>query len=70
MEDSEDEETSKNKEILFMRIETQTLDDESYVGGEMDLEAKIISALEEIEKCRRRNKYLKEKLSKYKEEHK
>ena len=33
----------------------------------MDLEAELISALEEIEKCRRRNKYLKEQLSKYKE---
>ena len=36
----------------------------------MDLEAKIISSLEEIENCRRRNKYLKEQFSKHKEEHK
>ena len=36
----------------------------------MDLEVELISALEEIEKCRRRNKYLKEQLSKYKEEKK
>ena len=70
MEDNEDEEISENEEILFMGIKTQTSDDESNVEGEVDLEDALISALEEIEKCRRRNKYLKEKLSKYKEEHK
>ena len=36
----------------------------------MYLEDELISSLEEIEKCRRRNKYLKEQLSKYKEENK
>ena len=38
--------------------------------GEVDLEVELISALEELEKCRIRNKSLKEQLSKYKEEHK
>ena len=70
MEDSEDEEINENEEIIFMGIETQTLDDELDVEGEVDLEAELISALEEIEKCRRRNKYLKEKLSKCQEEKK
>ena len=60
MEDNEDEEISGNGEIIFMGIETQTSDDELDVEGEVDLQTKLISALEEIEKCRRRNKYLKE----------
>ena len=59
MEESEDEEISENEEILFMGIKTQTSDDESNVEGEVDLEAELISSLEEIIKCRR-NKYLKE----------
>ena len=70
MEESEDEEISENEEILFMGIETQTSNYELNVKGQVDLEDELISALEEIEKCRRRNKYLKEQLSKYKEEHK
>ena len=53
-----------------MGIETQDPDDESYEEGEVDLEAELIVSLEELEKCRRRNKYLKEQLSKYKEEQK
>ena len=53
-----------------MGIETQTSNDVSDVEGEVDLEAELISALEEIEKCRRMKKYLKEQLSKYKEEQK
>ena len=66
MEDSEDEDISENEEILFLGIETQTSDDESNVEGEVDLQAELISSLQDIEKCRRRNKYLKEQLSKYK----
>ena len=66
-EDIEDEEISEDEEILFMGIETQTLDDELDVEGEVELEDELISDLEEIEKFRRRNKYLKEQLSKYKE---
>ena len=31
-----------------MGIENQTLDDESHVEGEVDLEVELISALEEI----------------------
>ena len=70
MEDTEYEEIGENEEIISRGIETQTWNDESDVEGEVDLEAKLISSLEEIEKCRRRNKYLKEQLSKYKEERK
>ena len=66
MEDNEYEEISENEEILFMGIETQTSYDESDVEIEVDLEDELISDLEEIEKYRRRNKYLKEQLSKYK----
>ena len=62
MEDREDEEISENEEIIFMGIETQTSDDESDVEGELDREGELISSLWEIEKCRRRNKYLKEQL--------
>ena len=61
-EDNEDE------EILFMG--TINLDDESDKEGEADLQDEIINALEELEKGRRRNKYLKEKLSKCQEEKK
>ena len=50
-----------------MGIETQTSNDESDVEVEVDLEVELINALEEIEKCRRRNKSLKQQLSKYKE---
>ena len=70
MKDNEKEEISENEEIIFMGIETQTLDDELDVEGEVDLEAELIISLEEIEKCTRRNKYLKEQLSKYKKEEK
>ena len=68
MEDNEDEEICEDEEILFMGIETQTSNYELNVKGEVDLEDKLISALEEIVKCRRKNKSLKEQLSKYKEE--
>ena len=47
-----------------MVIETKASDDESDVEGEVDLEVELISALEEIEKCRRMRKSLKEQLSK------
>ena len=65
-EDSDDK--SKYVEILFMGIDTQTQNGESYEESEVDLEAQYIVVVDEIEKCRRRNKVLKEKLSKYQEE--
>ena len=48
MEDGEDEEN------LFMK--TITLEDDSDVEGVVDLKVELISALEEIEKCRKNNK--------------
>ena len=39
-----------------MGIETQAQDGESDEEGEVDLKAELISALEELEKCRRKNK--------------
>ena len=53
-----------------MGIETQTSDNELDVEGEVYLEDELISSLEEIEKRRIRNKYLKEQLSICKEKQK
>ena len=55
-EDNEDEEISEDEEILFMGTVTQ--EDDSNVEGEVYLKAELIFALEELEKGRRRNKYL------------
>ena len=52
MEYSEDEETK----ILFMGVDTQAQNGESDEEGEVDLKDELISALEELEKCRRKNK--------------
>ena len=66
MEDSEDEDTSGDEEtkILFMGIETQ--DGESDEEGEVDLKAELISALEELEKCRKKNKQSNQIISDFK----
>ena len=53
---------SEDEEILF--IGTTNSDEESKV----DIEARYMVAVHEIERCRKRNKVLKEKLSKYQEE--
>ena len=55
-------EESEDNEILFLGI--TNLDKESKV----DIEAKYMTVVDEIERCRKRNKVLKEKLSKYQEE--
>jgi hypothetical protein len=69
---TEDDDT----EVLFVGIETQTdtTVDNNYgneenpkVEGEFDLEGELISALEELRRCRRKNKLLKEQLLDYKE---
>ena len=52
MEDSEDQET----EILFMAIDTQESNGDSSEEGEVDLRDELGSALEELEKCRIKNK--------------
>ena len=61
-EESEDEEMSEYNEILFLG--TTKLDEESKV----DIETEYMAVVDEIERCRKRNKVLKEKLSKYQEE--
>ena len=53
---------SEDNEILFLG--TSNLDEES----EVDIEAEYMVAVDEIKRCRKRNKVLKEKLSKYQEE--
>ena len=58
MEDSEDEDTSEDEEtkIIFTGVDSQAQNSESDEEGEVDLKAEVISALEELEKCRRKNK--------------
>lgn len=51
-------------------IETQALEDESNVEGEVDLKAELISSLEELRKSKKKNKQLRPQLSKYEEEQK
>ena len=53
---------SEDNEIMFLG--TTNSDEES----EVDIEAEYMAVVDEIERCRKRNKVLKEKLSKYKEE--
>ena len=48
-----------------MGIHTQTQNGESYEESEVDLEARYMVIVDEIEKCRRKNKVLKEKMSNY-----
>ena len=58
MEDSEEEDTSGDEktQILFMGVDTQAHNGESDEEGEVDLKSELISAIEELEKCRRKNK--------------
>ena len=58
MEDSEDEDTSRDEEtkIIFMGIDTQAQNGESDEEGIVDLKDELISTLEELEKCRRKNR--------------
>ena len=53
---------SEDNEIMFLG--TTNSDEES----EVDIEAQYMVVVDEIERCRKRNKVLKEKLSKYQEE--
>ena len=58
MEDSEDADTSEDDEtkILFMGLDTQASNSDSDVEGEVELRVELVSALEELEKCRKKNK--------------
>ena len=61
-EESEDEDMSEDNEIMFLG--TTNSDEES----EVDIEAEYMVVVDEIERCRKRKKVLKEKLPKYEEE--
>ena len=58
MEDSEDSDESEveETEVLFMGLDTQASNSDSDVEGEVDLRAELVSALEELEKCRKKNR--------------
>ena len=58
MEDSEDVDTSEGEEteILFMGLDTQASNDDSDEEGEVELRDELVSALEELEKCIKKNK--------------
>ena len=58
LEDSEDSDESEDEEneVLFMGLDTQASNSDSDMEGEVDLRAEIVSALEELEKCRKKNR--------------
>ena len=57
MEDSEDLHGSEveETEVLFMRLDTQASNSDSYLEGEIDLRAQLVRSLEELKKCRKKN---------------
>ena len=61
MEDSEDENTSEDEEneILFMGLDTQASNSEWDVEGEVDLRAELVSALEEVERYKKKEQTIK-----------
>ena len=58
MEDNEDSDGSEVEEtdVLFMGLDTQTSNSDSDIEGEVDLRDEIVSSLEELEKCRKKNR--------------
>ena len=58
MEDNEDLDSSEveETEVLFMRLDTQASNSDSDVEGEVDLRDELVSALEKLEKYRKKNK--------------
>ena len=58
MEDSEDSDGSEveETEVLFMGLETQASNSDSDMEGEVDLRDELASTLEELEKCRKKNR--------------
>ena len=57
MEDNEDWDGSEFEEtkVLFMGLDTQASNSDSNVEGEVYLRAELVSALEELEKCKKKN---------------
>ena len=56
MEDSSNGSEAEETEILFMGLDTQASNSDSEVEGEVDLRAELVSAHEELEKCRKKNR--------------
>ena len=58
MEGSEDSDGSEveETEVLFMGLDTQASNSDSDMEGEVDLRVELVSALEELEKCRKNNR--------------
>ena len=56
MEYSEEDDISEDEEeILFMGVESQAQEEE-LVEGEVDLRDELISALKELDKCKKKNR--------------
>ena len=67
--DDDSDSDNDSEKVLFMAMDTkETTDDhdESEEEGEVDLEAKLIRSLEELNKERKKNKLLKKELSRIK----
>ena len=69
---SDDDFDSDNdsEKVIFMAIDTKEINDdhdESEEEGEVDLEAELISSLEELHKERKKNRLLKKELSRMRE---
>ena len=60
MEDIEysDESEAEGTEVLFISLDTQNSNSDSDIEGEVDLRDELVSALEELEKSRKKNKQL------------
>ena len=58
MEDNEylDGSEVEETEVLFMGLDTQASNSDLEVEGEVDLRDELVSALEELEKCRKKNR--------------
>jgi chromosome segregation ATPase len=70
--DEDDDSDSDSRRVLFMALETQEETTENNEGdyeeeGEVNLEEELISALSDLRIARKKNKSLKEELSKLKE---
>ena len=58
MEDSEDSHGSEveETEVLFMGLDSQASNSDLDVEGEVDLRAELVGTLEELDKCRKKNR--------------
>ena len=53
LDGSEVEETK----VLFMGLDTQASNSDAVIEGEVDLRYELVSALEELEKCRKKKRH-------------